>query len=95
MSELIARVSCGDQDAFGRFYDATSRMVFGMALNVSTDRTQAEAMTQEVFVAAWRSAPNFDASVWAPSAWLVSITRKEIARMFRLSAKRSSAGVIS
>ena len=56
LTELLARVAAGDQDAFAAFYDRTSRAVFGIVLHVVRDRAQAEEVAQEVYVDAWKSA---------------------------------------
>lgn len=86
LSILLGRVSHGDQDAFGRFYDATSHLVFGMALSVISDKVVAEAVTQEVYVAAWRAAPAFDPSQATASAWLTDIAETEIRLLTKLLA---------
>ncbi len=78
LSTLLSLASRGDQDAFGRFYDATSHRVFGMALSVVGDRGGAQALTQEVYVSAWKSAPSFDASCEGAGPWLVAIAGAEM-----------------
>ena len=78
LSRLLSLASSGDQDAFGRFYDATSHRVFGMALSVVGDPIRAGALTQEVYVSAWRSAPSFDASCGGAGPWLVAIAGAEM-----------------
>lgn len=82
---MLARVSLGDQDAFGHFYDATADTVFGMALSVTGDRTHAEAVTREVYVDVWRTAPGFDATRRAPAAWLAALAGQRIRSLSKLS----------
>jgi RNA polymerase sigma-70 factor (ECF subfamily) len=87
--DLLARVAGGDQDAFATFYDATSRVVFGIVLNVVRDRAQAEEVTQEVYVDAWKSAPRFDRRQGSPTAWLNTIAHRKAVDRVR-SAQRST-----
>jgi RNA polymerase sigma-70 factor, ECF subfamily len=88
LADLLARVAGGDQEAFAAFYDATSRVVFGIVLNVVRDRAQAEEVTQEVYVDAWKSAPRFDRRQGTASAWLNTIAHRKAVDRVR-SAERS------
>jgi RNA polymerase sigma-70 factor, ECF subfamily len=89
LSDLLGLVARGDQDAFAAVYDATVRSVFAIVLNVVRNRAQAEEVTQEVYLDAWRSAPRFDPAQGSPKAWLHTIAhRKAVDRV--LSAQRST-----
>jgi RNA polymerase sigma-70 factor (ECF subfamily) len=88
LTELLARVAAGDQDAFATFYDRTSHVVFGIVLHVVRDRAQAEEVTQEVYVDAWRAAPRFDASSGSPTAWLNTIAHRRAVDRVRSSERR-------
>jgi len=89
LADLLARVAGGDQDAFATFYDATSRVVFGIVLHVVRDRAQAEEVTQEVYVEAWKAAPRYDRLQGSPSAWLNTIAHRKAVDRVR-SAHRST-----
>jgi RNA polymerase sigma-70 factor (ECF subfamily) len=73
LRDLLISSGNGDQEAFARFYDATASRVFGLALSVIGDPTRAEAVTADVFVAAWRSAPGFATSRSTAGEWLADI----------------------
>ena len=88
LTELLARVAAGDQDAFAMFYDRTSRVVFGIVLHVVRDRAQAEEVTQEVYVDAWKAATRFDAASGSPSAWLNTIAHRRAVDRVRSSERR-------
>lgn len=90
LADVMARVAAGEQAAFAHFYDATSRSVFGIVLRVLRDRAQAEEVTQEVYVEAWRAAGNFDPDLGSPSAWLNTIAHRRAVDRVR-SAERSVA----
>ena len=85
----MARMAAGDQEGFTVFYDATSRSVFGIILRVLRDRAQAEEVTQEVFLEAWRNASRYDSTQGTPSAWVNTIAHRRAIDRVR-SAERSA-----
>jgi RNA polymerase sigma-70 factor, ECF subfamily len=86
--ELMTKVAGGDQEAFAGLYDATSRKVFGIVLRVLVDRAQAEEITQEVYVDAWRTAARYNANQGSVSAWLTTIAHRKAVDRVR-SVERS------
>lgn len=72
----MTRMAAGDPQAFGTFYDATSRSVFGIILRVLRDRAQSEEVTQEVYLEAWRAAARYDARQGTPAAWVNTIAHR-------------------
>lgn len=86
----MVRVSEGDAAAFAQFYDATSRTVFGIVLRVLRDRAQAEEVSQEVYLEAWRMATRYDAALGSPGAWLNTIAHRRAVDRVR-SVERSTA----
>jgi RNA polymerase sigma-70 factor (ECF subfamily) len=57
--DLIARARCADVHAFRALYDAHHRRVYALALRLMASRPEAEELTQDVFVAAWRQLPTY------------------------------------
>ncbi len=90
LANVMTRIAAGDQAAFAHLYDATSRTVFGIVLNVLRDRAQAEEVAQEVYVEAWRLAPSYDANLGSPTGWLNTIAHRRAVDRVR-SAERSTA----
>lgn len=90
LSTVMARVAAGDEAAFATFYDATSRTVFGIVLRVLRDRAQAEEVSQEVFLEAWRTSARYDGNQGSPSAWINTIAHRRAVDRVR-SAERSAA----
>lgn len=70
-SALIAAIAAGDRDAFGRFYDLTAPMAFGLIRRVLRDPEAAAEVLQEVFWQVWQDAPRYDPTRGTPEAWLV------------------------
>lgn len=89
LRRAMARMAAGDQEGFTVFYDATSRSVFGIILRVLRDRAQAEEVTQEVFLEAWRNASRYDSTQGTPSAWVNTIAHRRAIDRVR-SAERSA-----
>ena len=73
LRDLLILSGDGDQEAFGRFYDATASRVFGWALGVVGAPGDAEAVTADVFVAVWTAAPGFASSRSTAGKWLAEI----------------------
>jgi RNA polymerase sigma-70 factor, ECF subfamily len=75
--ELIHRIAKGDQVAFATLYDRLSPMLYGMALRMMNDATEAEDVLQDGFVYIWQRASTFDASRGSAISWAVMIVRNK------------------
>jgi len=72
---LLGRVAEGDRGAFEALYRETADTVFGICVQLLRDRSEAEDVLQEVFVAVWQKARHFDAKRSHAMTWLGSIAR--------------------
>jgi RNA polymerase sigma-70 factor (ECF subfamily) len=70
--ELVARAQKRDEDAFEQLVLKYQRYVFNLAYRVLNDRTEAEDVTQEAFIRAWRGLPRFRAQAQFKT-WLYRI----------------------
>lgn len=78
----------GDQDAFARFYDATSAHVFSLALEMAHGRQACEDLALESYVEAWRAAPTFDRAHCSAKTWLtMHVLRQTTVRSARNPAR--------
>jgi RNA polymerase sigma-70 factor (ECF subfamily) len=58
-TELVQRAQRGDEIAFEQLVRRHQRYVFNVACRVLNDYAEAEDITQEAFVRAWRGLPGF------------------------------------
>jgi RNA polymerase sigma-70 factor (ECF subfamily) len=77
--ELALRLRQGDPEALRECYDGHARLVFAIALRALGGHQDAEDITQQVFVRAWRSRASFDPQRGTLGGWLVGIARRQIA----------------
>ena len=83
-SDLIARARSGDQDAFAELVGAHADRVYAALRRFGLDGGEAEDVTQEVFVRAWRGLASFQERAQL-STWLYRIAFNEAQR--RLSRR--------
>ena len=80
---LVALVRAGDREAYGRLYDAYSRMVHGILL-ARVPYGEVDDLVQDVFLVALRKIDSLrDANLFGP--WLAMITRNRAMDFHRRS----------
>jgi RNA polymerase sigma-70 factor (ECF subfamily) len=77
--ELIRRARAGDQDAFAELVAMHAQRVLGALRRFGLDAAEADEVSQEVFVRAWRGLPRFEERSRF-STWLYRIAFNEAQR---------------
>lgn len=86
-TDLSRRFVAGDETALKEVYNRWSAVVFTIALRSLGDRSDAEDVTQRVFVSAWTSRSSYDEKKAKLSTWLIAITRRRIADVHESRAR--------
>jgi RNA polymerase sigma-70 factor (ECF subfamily) len=92
---LLAAVAKGDTQAFAQLYDATSTILFTMAMRMLGDRDDASDLLQDVYAEVWRKGARYDPSRGTPTAWLVTLTRSRGIDRLRSRAARGGRTAVS
>jgi RNA polymerase sigma-70 factor (ECF subfamily) len=83
---LIARLERGDSAAMSALYDGTNRLVYGLCTRILGNRADAEEVTLDVYMQAWRQAARYDASRGEPVSWLLTIAHSRAIDRLRSQA---------
>ncbi|WFG44949.1 RNA polymerase sigma factor [Pseudonocardia alni] len=86
-----ARFRSGDPAALRELYEEYAPTVHGFALRWLRSHHDAEDVTQQVFVRAWRGRAGFDPARGSIGGWLIGITRRQVAD--RLAARTRQTAV--
>jgi RNA polymerase sigma factor (sigma-70 family) len=89
---LAEALADGSRDALSECYRLWGPLVMGIATRALGNRTDAEDVTQQVFVAAWQSRGTLRPSESALPAWLIGIARHRVADEY---ARRARATRVS
>jgi RNA polymerase sigma-70 factor (ECF subfamily) len=76
ISVLLAAVPKGDADAFERLYLATCANLYGVVLRILRRHDLAAEVMEAAYLQIWRTAGEFDARLFSPTAWMVAIARR-------------------
>jgi RNA polymerase sigma-70 factor (ECF subfamily) len=85
-ADLVRDVAAGSEAALATLYDRHSPLVYGAALRLTTDRTRAEEVVMETFLALWNHADRFDPGRGSLGAWLTVIARNTAVDLHRRRA---------
>ncbi|WP_424449637.1 RNA polymerase sigma factor [Microbacterium arborescens] len=82
-AELVEAAAAGSEHAFRTLYRAYVRPVYWLAHGLLGDSADAEDVTQETFLVAWRKLPDLELAGDSLLPWLVTICRFQSANRIR------------
>jgi len=86
--ELVRSFLAGEETSLETLYKRYSSLIFTVALRSLGETTEAEDVTQKVFVAAWTGRHNYKPERASLPAWLLGITRNKIVDAHQARAKQ-------
>lgn len=86
-SGYVGRIAAADQHALAALYDASNRLIYGLALRILRNPADAEEVTLDTFTQVWRTAANFDAHRGSVLSWLVTMARSRAIDKLRASGR--------
>jgi RNA polymerase sigma-70 factor, ECF subfamily len=81
--QVIKQVKNGDAEAFGILYDQYAEVIFRYVYSHLDSRLDAEDLTEEIFLRAWRALPKYDERGLPFSAFLFRIARNSLIDYYR------------
>jgi RNA polymerase sigma-70 factor (ECF subfamily) len=92
LSDILPRVSQGDRTAVAECISRYGGLVLSLAKRFSDVRTDVEDGVQDVFVALWRNAGRYDASVAREITFVAMIARRTLIDRRRKQSRRPAPG---
>jgi RNA polymerase sigma-70 factor (ECF subfamily) len=86
----VSQVARGEEPALANLYDASSRLVYGLALRILGDTGAAEEVTLDVYLQVWRQADRFDPARGRVSTWLLAMARSRAIDKLRVRPQELS-----
>jgi RNA polymerase sigma-70 factor (ECF subfamily) len=88
-ARLVAAMAKGDKQAMAALYDQLSGPLYSLAIRMLGDATEAQDLTQDIFIQLWRTAASYDAGRGSVFSWAVTLTRNRAIDRIRMRQRRS------
>jgi len=88
-AHLIGRAKLGDAEAFGQLYERYAAAIFRYVYARVGEEKDAEDLTEEIFLKAWRSLPNYEERGYLYSAFLFKLAQNAVVHFYRKSMRQA------
>lgn len=88
--ELLKQTAQGNRTSFGELYALTSPKLYSLVYGILRASGEAEDVLQEIYVAIWQRADQFDPDRGTAMTWLISLARNKA--IDRLRQSRETTG---
>jgi RNA polymerase sigma-70 factor (ECF subfamily) len=92
---LVQAVGAQNREAFSRFYDRYSPLVYSLALRMLRAQSDAQDLLQEVFLQIWRQAASYSPERGSPEAWVINIARSRAIDKLRAIRRRDKSFLLT
>jgi len=88
-AELMRRIAEGDKQAFADLYDRFSGPLYGAALRIVRDPTEAQDIVHDAFVTLWEKAATFETDRGSAFSWVITLVRNRAIDRVRMRRRRA------
>jgi RNA polymerase sigma-70 factor, ECF subfamily len=88
-ASLMQRIATGDKQAFAELYDRFSGPLYGAALHILHDPTEAQDVVHDAFVTLWSKASAFNPARGSAFSWVVTLVRNRAIDRVRMRRRRA------
>ncbi len=90
--KLVRRCMAGDGNAWQELVVVQHRRIYGICFRFTGSATDAEDLTQEVFLKVYRNLPSFDTAKGSFTTWITTLTRNLLVDHFRRTRMERATG---
>lgn len=87
-ASLVRATAAGDQAALHGLYERAHRVVFTLALRITSNREMAEEVTVDVFHGVWLRAPRYDPANGTVLGWIMNQARSRAIDRVRFETRK-------
>jgi RNA polymerase sigma-70 factor (ECF subfamily) len=88
-AELMRRVAQGDRQAFSDLYDRFSGPLYGTALRILQDSSEAQDIVHDAFITVWEKAATYETGRGTAFSWVLTFVRNRAIDRVRTRRRRS------
>jgi RNA polymerase sigma-70 factor (ECF subfamily) len=85
---LVRSIAAGNQQALRALYERAHRLVFTLAMRISSNRESAEEITLDVFRDVWRRSAEYDPNGGSVLGWIMNQARSRAIDRVRLEQRK-------